>query len=260
MPDTDDDLSVELDPVQREQGDDDTEAARERRAAKARAEADRNPTHDLDDETRKHLDEEAEHAHLDDEEEAAARAEEIELATKDQQTLEEHRLRNEDLATAEASQAMRLAYADEYARDVHRQNATTDIQHSLGDRAHGRHERDEAAVRPDDPGAAELDAAGRRMENVATIEERNAVAEDRIADGYDASARDHRAEAREAQPHASEAVRTPPEEAPEAQLPQARLHVRGHAQVRDQKGKALKPNPSRAGTPDLTIDRRRERS
>ncbi|WP_427887424.1 hypothetical protein ACQHIV_31175 [Kribbella sp. GL6] len=259
MPDTDDDLSVELDPVQREQGDDDTEAARERRAAKARAQADKFPTHDLDDEARKHLDEEDAEARLD-EEDAAARSEEIELASKDQQALEEHRLRGEVLdATAETTRAMQLAYADEQSRDVHRQYAANDKQRGIGDRAHGRHERDEAAARPDEPGAAGLDAAGRRMENLATLEERSAVAEDRIADSYDASAQDHRAEAREAQPHASEAVRTPPEEAPEAQLPQARLHVRGHAQVRDQKGKALKPNPSRAGTPDLTIDRRRDR-
>jgi hypothetical protein len=259
MPDTDDDQSVDLDLVQREQGDDDTEGARERRAAKARAEADKDPTHDLDDEARKHLEEADEQVQLDDED-AAARNEEIEAAAKDQQTLEEHRLRGEDLATVEANQAMRLAYADEQLRDVHRQFATNDTQREVADRAHGRHERDEAAAHPDEPGSAELDARGRRMENLATIEGRSARAEDRIADRYDDSAQEHREEAREAQPHASEAVRNPPEQAPEAQAPQERLHVRGHAQVRDRQGKALKPDPNRASTPDLNIDRRRERS
>lgn len=259
MPDTDDDQSVELDPVQREQGDDDTEAARERRAAKARAEADKNPTHDLDDEARKRVEEADEQVHLDDED-AAARNEEIEAAAKEQQTLEDHRLRGEDLATVEANQAMRLAYVDEQLSGTHRQFATNDTQREVADRAHGRHERDEAAAHPDEPGSAELDARGRRMENLATIEGRSARAEDRIADGYDDSAQEHREEARDAQPHASEAVRNPPEETPEAQPPQERLHVRGHAQVRDKQGKALKPNPSRAGTPDLNIDRRRERN
>ncbi|MFG1907197.1 hypothetical protein [Kribbella sp. NPDC048928] len=259
MPDTHDDPSVELDLVQREQGDDDSEGARERRAAKARAEAHQNPTRDLDDEARKHLEETDEQVHLD-EEETAARNEELELATKDQQTLEEHRLRGEDLATVEANEAMRLAYVDEQLSATHRQFATNDTQREIADRAHGRHERDEAAAHPDEPGSAELDARGRRMENLATIEGRNARAEDRIADGYDDSAQEHREEARDAQPHASEAVRNPPEEAPEAQPPQERLHVRGHAQVRDKQGKALKPNPSRAGTPDLNIDRRRERN
>ncbi|MFD7153167.1 hypothetical protein ACFV9C_01125 [Kribbella sp. NPDC059898] len=259
MPDTDDDLSVELDPVQREQGDDDTEAARERRAAKARAQADKFPTHDLDDEARKHLDEEDEQARLD-AEDATARSEEIELAAKDEQALEEHRLRDEVLdATAETTRAMQLAYADEQARDVHRQYAANDKQRGIGDRAHGRHELDEAAARPDDLGSPGLAAEGRRFQNLATIEERRSAAEDQIADNYDASAQEHRTEAREAQPHASGAVRNPPEEAPEAQLPQDRLHVRGHGQVRDKQGKALKPNPSRAGTPDLNIDRRRER-
>ncbi|HZX08970.1 hypothetical protein [Kribbella sp.] len=258
MPDTDDDLSVELDPVQREQGDDDTEAARERRAAKARAQADKFPTHDLDDEARTKLDELDEQTRLD-AEDLAARAEEIELATKDEQTLEEHRLRNEDLATAEASRAMRLAYADEQAADVHRQYAANDKQRGIGDCAHGRHELDEAAVRPDDPGSAGLAAEGRRFQNLATYEERRSAAEDQIADDFEASAHGHRDDAREAQPHASGAVRNPPEEAPEAQLPQDRLHVRGHGQVRDKQGKALKPNPSRAGTPDLNLDRRRDR-
>lgn len=257
MPDTEDDQSVELVPDQREQGDDDTEAARERRAARARAEADRDPTHGLADEAKQRLDEDAEQADLD--EEAQAREERLELAAKDQQTREELRDRDELLdATAETTRAMELAYADEQQRDVHRQYAANDKQRGLADRAHGRHELDEAAARPDEPGSAGLAAEGRRFQNLATIEERRSTGEYQLAEEYDASARDHR---EDAQADASGAVRKP-EETPEAQLPQDRLHVRGHGQVRDKQGKVVKPSPSRGNssvTPDLSIDRPRER-
>ncbi len=254
MPDTDDDQSVELIPDQWDRGDDYTEAARERRAAQARAEADKDPTHDLADEAKKRRDEETEQALLD-EADAAAHKERVELAVKDQQTLDEQRDREQLRdATADTTRAMDLAFADEHARDDHRQYATNDKQRSLGDRAHGRHELDQAAADPDQAGLA---AEGRRFQNLATTEARRSAGEDQIADAYDASAQEHREDARDAQPSASGAVRAP-DEAPEAQLPQARLHVRGRGQVRDKQGKVVK-NPSRAGTPDLSIDKPRER-
>lgn len=227
MPDTDDDQSVELDPVQRESGDDDTEAARERRAAQARAEADRRVVADLT------VDEDVEHraeeqALLVEEEDEAAHAERLELAAKEQQELDELRDREQLLdATAETTRAFELAYADEAARDRYRAYATTETQRSIGDMARGRRELDEAAAYPDERGSAELAAKGRRDQRASGIEARRAESDDRIADGYDASAQEHRREARQAQPDAVEAVRTPPGETPEAQLPQARRHVRG---------------------------------
>ncbi|TCC11664.1 hypothetical protein [Kribbella soli] len=248
MPDTDDDQSVELVPDQREQGDDDTEAASERRAAQARTQADKNPTHDLAEEEAERQEEADEKARLD--EDAEARAEELEeRAAKDQQALEERRSREELLdATAETSRAFQLAYADEEARDRYRQYATNDVQRGISDRAHGRHELDEAATHRDEAGSAGLVAEGRRYQNAATIEERKAVSDDSISREYDASAREHR---REAQPNPSEAVRKPPEDTPEAQLPQARRHVRGPGRVRNKQGKVVKPN--RSSEPDLEI-------
>jgi hypothetical protein len=184
------------------------------------------------------------------EEDAEARAEELdERAAKEQQELTERRSREELLdATAETSRAFQLAYADEEARDRYRQYATNDVQRGVSDRAHGRHELDEAAAHRDEVGSAGLVAEGRRYQNAATIEERKAVSDDRISREYDASAREHR---REAQPNPSEAVRKAPEEAPEAQLPQARRHVRGPGRVRTKQGKVVKPN--RASEPDLEI-------
>jgi len=247
MPDTDDDQSVELEPDQRAQGDDDTEAARERRAAQARAEAGSRPTHDLAEEEAAREDEEDLRERRD-QEDAEARAERLEeRATADQRTLEERRDRDE-LLDEEAARAFQLAYADEDARDRYRQYAANDVQRGLSDRAHGRHLLDEAAVQRGEIGSAELSAQGRRYQNAATIEERKTVRDDGIADAYDASARERR---REAQPSASEAVRKPPEDAPEAQLPQARRHVRGRGKVRNQQGKVVKPN--RASEPDLEI-------
>jgi hypothetical protein len=249
MPDTDDDQSVELVPDQREQGDDDTEAASERRAAQARSEADKHPTHDLADEEAELREEEDELARAD-EEDAEARAEQLdERVAKDQQELAERRSREELLdATAETSRAFQLAYSDEQARDRYRQYATNDVQRGISDRAHGRHELDEAAAHRDEAGSAGLVAEGRRYQNSATIEERKAVSDDRISREYDASAREHR---REAQPNPSEAIRKAPEEPPEAQLPQARRHVRGPGRIRNKQGKVVKPN--RASEPDLEI-------
>ncbi|MFI5691384.1 hypothetical protein ACIA58_06055 [Kribbella sp. NPDC051586] len=228
MPDTDDDQSVELDPVQREQGDDDTEAASERRATRARAESDRHAVADLtaDEDVERRADEE--HALQVEEEDEAAHAERLELAAAEQHELDELRDREQLLdATAETTRAFELAYADEAARDRYRGYATTETQRSTGDLARGRHELDEAAAYPDEHGSAELAARGRRDERASGIEARRAESDDRIADGYDASAQEHRREARQAQPDAVEAVRTPPGETPEAQLPQARRHVRG---------------------------------
>ncbi|RZT14639.1 hypothetical protein EV649_5414 [Kribbella sp. VKM Ac-2569] len=248
MPDTDDDQSVELEPEQREQGDDDTEAARERRAAQARTEADKHPTHDLAEEEAERQEAEDEQARQ--EEDAEARAEQLdERAAKEQQELTERRSREELLdATAETSRAFQLAYADEEARDRYRQYASNDVQRGISDRAHGRHELDEAAAHRDEAGSAGLVAEGRRYQNAATIEERKTVSDDKISREYDASARRH---LREAQPNPSEAVRKAPEEAPEAQLPQARRHVRGPGRVRNKQGKVVKPN--RASEPDLEI-------
>ncbi|MER7246782.1 hypothetical protein [Kribbella sp. NPDC000426] len=227
MPDTDDDHDVELDPVQRE-SDDDTEAGRERRAAQARAEADRRLVADLTaDEDVERRAEEVEQARLDEEDEAA-HAERLELAAKDQQELDELRGRDQLLdATAETTRAFELAYADEAARDRYRAYATTETQRSIGDLAHGRHELDEAAAHPDEVGSAGLAAEGRRYERASGIEARRAVSDDRLADRYDESAQEHRREARQTQPDPVEAVRNPPKETPEAQLPQARLRSRG---------------------------------
>jgi hypothetical protein len=251
MPDTDDDQSVELEPDQREQGDDDTEAARERRAAQARAEADNDLSRDLAESDAERRAEEDEQLRQDEADEEV-RAERIEQAVKDQQELDERRDREQlKDATAETTRAMQLAYADEEARDRYRQYATNDKQRGLSDRAHGRHELDEAAAHPDEVGSAGLAAEGRRFQNAATIEDRKYRSDHDIADAYDASAREHRREADEAQPSASEAVRKAPEEAPEAQLPQARRHVRGRGRVRNKQGKVVKPN--RASEPDLEL-------
>lgn len=254
MPDTDDGESVELVPDQWAQGDDDTEGARERRAAQARAEADLNPGRDLADVAQRRAEEEADQDVLD--EVDSAHDERVELATKDQQTLDEKRYRDELLD--DAAVAMKAAYTDERNSDIHRDYGANDKQRSLGDRAHGRHELDEAAARPDDIGSAGLAAEGRRFQNLATIEQRRSTGEYEVADGLDESAREHREQADDAQADASGAVRKP-EETPEALLPQARVHVPGPGHVRDKAGRVVKPNPSRSSTPDLSMDRPRER-
>ncbi|WP_371405997.1 hypothetical protein OHA10_10540 [Kribbella sp. NBC_00662] len=246
MPDTDDDQSVELDPAQ-ESGDDETEGRRERRAAQARAEADRRVVADLTaDEDVERRTEEVEQARLEEEDEAA-RAERLELAVKDQQELDELRDREQLLdATAETTRALELAYADEAARDRYRAYATTETQRSIGDLAHGRHELDEAAAHPDEPGSAGLAAEGRRYERASGIEARRAVSDDRLADRYDESAQDHRREARQTQPDAVEAVRNPPKETPEAQLPQARRNVRSRLRTK-------RKTVDRSAEPDLEL-------
>jgi hypothetical protein len=243
MPDTDDDQSVELDPVQRESGDDDTEAARERRAAQARAEADRRPIADLtaEEDAERRADEDVE-VRL--EEDEAARTEQLELAAKDEQELEELRHRGQLLdAAAETELAMKLAYSDQAAGQRYRAEATTERQRSLGDLARGRHELDEAAAYPDEPGAAGLAAKGRRDERASGIEARRAESDDRLADRYDASAREYR---REASPDPRYAVQNPPKEAPEAQLPQARRNVRSRLRTK-------RKTVDRSAEPDLEL-------
>ncbi|WP_432884504.1 hypothetical protein ACQPYH_44005 [Kribbella sp. CA-245084] len=239
MPDTDDDQSVELDPVQRESGDDDTEAARERRAAQARAEADRRPIADLtaEEDAERRAEQEVQ-VRL--EEEDAAHAERIELATKDQHELEEVRDRGQLLdATAETELAMKRAYADEAARDRYRGYATTETQQSIKDLARGRHELDEAAAHPDERGSAELAAKGRRDERASGIEARQAESDDRLADRYDASAREYR---REVSPDPRYAVQNPPKETPEAQLPQARRNVRSRLRTKRKTDRSAEPD------------------
>lgn len=181
MPDTPDDPLVELVPEQR--ADDDTEAASERHAAKARAEADQDPTHDLAEEAAKLRAEEDEQARLNEADEAA-HAERVELAAKDE--LERLELRDRDGldATAETIRALELAHVDEEAGRRYRQLATTEVQHSVGDLARGRHELDEAAAHPDERGSAGLAAKGRRDERASGIEARRAESYDRRADGY----------------------------------------------------------------------------
>ncbi|TDW18029.1 hypothetical protein [Kribbella kalugense] len=223
MPDTPDDPLVELVPEQR---DDDTEAESERRAAQARAEADKLPTHDLAEEAAKLRDEEDEQARFD-EADDAARAERVELAAKDELERLELRDRNGLDATAETIRALELAHVDEEASRRYRERATTEVQHSVGDLARGRHKLDEAEAHPDERGAAGLAASGRRDERASGIEARRAESYDRRADGYEESAEDHRRDARQPEADANGAVQNPPLEAPEAQLPRARLLARG---------------------------------
>lgn len=247
MPDTPDDPLVELVPEQR--ADDDTEAASERRAAQARAEADKQPTHDLAEEAAKLRDEEDEQDRLN--EADATDAERLELAAKDE--LERLELRDRDGldATAETIRALELAHADEEAGRRYRQLATTEVQHSVGDLARGRHKLDEADAHPDDRGSAGLAASGRRDERASGIEARRAESYDRRADEYEESAEDHRRDARRAQPDAREAVLTPPDEAPEVQPPQARRHVRG-PKSRQRNLQRRKPQ-QQSDIPDLEI-------
>jgi hypothetical protein len=247
MADTDEEQSVALDPEQREQGDDDTEAASERRAVRAREQTDERLAAGLtrSEEARRRA-EEDELARAA-EEDAEAHAERLELAAKEEQERQELRSRDELLAkaSAEATRAYDLAYADEVQRDRYRKLAQGEQRQAVSDLAHGRHELDEAAANPDAPGAAGLAADGRRYERASGIEDRRAANDHRIADGYDASARDWRTEARREQPDPVEAVRNPPAEAPEAQLPHARRHVRSRVKNRNT------PDPSKQ--PDLGL-------
>ncbi|MFI7059811.1 hypothetical protein ACIBL3_02410 [Kribbella sp. NPDC050124] len=135
----------------------------------------------------------------------------LELAAKDQQELHRvHREAEEDART-ETHEALRLAYADEVTADRLRSDASGKYQQGLSDRAHGRHLLDEAAARPDEPGADATAAAGRRYERAADREERDARYDRRSADRYDADARERRNDAahQPGQPPAEEAARRP---------------------------------------------------
>lgn len=205
MADTDDEQTVALEPEQREQGDDDSpEALTERRTDKwVREAAVLTPE---------------EEARRDEEELEQLRDEEIEIA-EDERELREIRHRREVLdATAETTEAMRLADVAEQKRDRLRDDATAQRRQGRSDRAHGHHLLDEAAAHPDEPGADATAAAGRRYERAANREERGATYDEGAADRYDAEARDRRSEAGQqpGQPPAADAVRNPPAETPTA--------------------------------------------
>jgi hypothetical protein len=226
MADTDDEQTVALEPDQREQGDDDSaEAASERRGAGKWVRDGERPAAVLTPE---------EQAAILEEEEDELRKEELELAAREERELEEVRERRQVLETTEA---IRLAEVAESARDRHRRLAGGERLQARSDWAHGNHLLDEAAARPDEPGADATAAAGRRYQRAANREDGKAEYDDHVADRYDAEARDRRSEARQSgQPPAVEAVRNPPTEAP-----QARKFVRRkRAKQRERDPKALR--------------------
>jgi len=228
MADTDDEQTLALEPDQREQGEDDSaEAASERRGAGMWVRDAERPAAVLTPEEQAAL--------LDEEEEL--REDDLELAAREERELEELRHRREAIARAETSQAFRLAELDEEARDRHRRLAGGERLQARSDWAHGNHLLDEAAARPDEPGADATVAAGRRYQRAATREDGKAEYDDRVADRYDAQARERRSEARESeQPPAVEAVRNPPTEAPQARKFVRRKRVK----QRDRDPKALR--------------------
>lgn len=206
MADTDDEQTIALEP-NHAQGDDDTWAASERHGARASKRDGERPAAVVG------LTPEEEEARRQ-EELDQARNERIELAARDERGLEEVRERREVLdATAETTEAIRLAEIAESARDRYRRDAGTERRQATSYWAHGNHLLDEAAARPDEPGADATAAAGRRYQRAAVREDRDADRDDGIADRYDEEARERRGEA---QPPASEAVRNPPAEAPRA--------------------------------------------
>jgi hypothetical protein len=217
----DDEQTVALKPDQREQGDDDSpEALSERRGAGKWVRDAERPTGDLTPE---------EEARRDEEELDQLHEEEIGRAAKDKRELIETRRRDELLdATAETTEAMRLADVAEVQRDRRRDDAAAQRRQGRGDRAHGHHLLDEAAARPDEPGADATAAAGRRYQRAAEREERAARYNEGAADRYDAEARDRRSEAAQqpGQPPAGEAVRNPPDETPIARKFIKRKHLK----------------------------------
>ncbi|MFG1819016.1 hypothetical protein ACGFIF_34995 [Kribbella sp. NPDC049174] len=205
----DDEQTVALEPDQHEQGDDDSpEALSERRGAGKWVRDAERPAASLTPEEARREEEELEQVH----------EEEIELAAKDERELIETRRRRELVATKETTEALRLADVAETQRDRRRDDAAAERRQGRSDRAHGRHLLDEAAARPDEPGADATAAAGRRYQRAAEREDRAARYDERAADRYDAEARDRRSEAAQqpGQPPAEEAVRNPPTETPTA--------------------------------------------
>jgi hypothetical protein len=230
MADTDDEQTAALELDQREQGEDDSaEAASERRGAGKWVRDAERPAAVLTPEEQAAL--------LEEEEEEELREDDLELAAREERELEERRHRREVIAMAETSEALRLAELDEVARDRHRRLAGGERLQARSDWAHGNHLLDEAATRPDEPGAAATAAAGRRYQRAATREDGKAAYDDRVADRHDAEARERRSEARQSeQPPAVEAVRNPP-----TQAPQARKFVRRkRVKQRERDPKALR--------------------
>ncbi|MFF0339270.1 hypothetical protein [Kribbella sp. NPDC004875] len=235
MPDTDDGKSESLELDQREQGDDDTEAASERRAARARAEAAKSPTHDLaEDAAERRAEEEVQARH--DAEDEAARAEELDLDALDEKERDELRDRAD---MVEARRAREIAFADDAAAtaDRYRGLAASGRQRELDLQARGQHRQDQAAADPDAPGADELDAQGRRNMRASQLEGYQVNADIDTARAYEDRAERHRANAREEQAPAADAVRTRPQEAATAQAPQDALHRRDLARTPEQKKK-----------------------
>jgi hypothetical protein len=134
--------------------------------------------------------------------------EELERATHEERELEEVRDRRETLdATAETTEAIRLAEANDAASARHRELADAERRQARSDHAHGNHLLDEAAAHPDEPGADATAAAGRRYQRAGDREDSAAA--------YD----DHLAAAPREQAPASDAARRP------AQPPEARKFV-----------------------------------
>jgi len=236
MADTDDDeQTIALEPDQHV----DTETAREQRGARASERDGERPAAVVgltpeEEEARRQeeLDE------IREEDLERSHADEIELEARDERELEELRRRREIVAAAETSEAIRLSEA---SREL-RRDGDAKTRQAMSDWAHGHHLLDEAAVRPDEPGAAAQAAAGRRYQRAAVREDRSAEADYERADGYDAEARERRGGApqQEEQPPAIEAVRNRP-----AETPQARKFV--HKNLK----KVRKHDPSKE--PDLGL-------
>ncbi|MFK4083224.1 hypothetical protein ACI2LF_03885 [Kribbella sp. NPDC020789] len=160
-----------------------------------------------------------------DEELLEEREEELERAANEERELEEIRDRRELLdATAETVEAIRLADANDAAVARHRALADAERRQARSDHAHGNHLLDEAAARPDEPGADATAAAGRRYQRAGDREEREAAYDDRVADRYAAP--------REQAP-ASDAARRP------AQPPEARKFVQPRKTKKRQKSSGL---------------------
>jgi hypothetical protein len=236
MPDTDDGTAESLELDQREQGDDDTEAARQRRAIRQRAEAANSPTHDLaeEDAAERLAEEEVQARH--DAEDEAARTEKLDLDALDDKARREHRDRSDLI---EATRAREIAFADDATATANRYRglAASGHQRELDLQARGQHKQDAAAVNPEALGAAELDAEGRRNVRASQLEGYQVNADLDAARAYDDHAAEHRANAREEQAPAADAVRSRPPEAPEAQAPQDSLHRRDLARSPQQKKK-----------------------
>ncbi|MEI8406768.1 MULTISPECIES: hypothetical protein [unclassified Kribbella] len=204
----DDEQTVALELDQHEQGDDGSpDALSERRGKWVREEVEDAAVR-RDEDREQQLREEDDLLH----------EERVERARQDERELEEIRERHTVTAETETTRAMRLAEVDEASRDLRRRDAGIERLHGRIERARGDHLLDEAAARPDEPGASATAAAGRAHHRAAADADRRAVNDERDADRYDARARDRRSEAarQPGQPPAGEAVRNPPSEPPTA--------------------------------------------